>query len=350
MIASYTFQGSTRSTAAWPRQVLKASWRALRIAAMACAAVAVSLGFAHLVHNVALPNRLQDFFTLTLSILVEATPFVILGSLVAGLVQAFVSEHTMLHILPRSPLGRRLVLSVTGSIFPVCECGNVPIARSLLAKGLQPSEAITFLLAAPILNPLTFITTWEAFRFDRSMVVIRMGGAFLIANFIGWLLHHHPHQVELIVPGAIVRADIHDDHQHAFKYKKDRFMQLFVQEFWSMFTMLSVGAFVAAGSQSFIPRSVLLSVGGHPVWSVLAMLALAFIVSLCANVDAFFALAYSGTFTFGALAAFLLFGPMIDIKTLLLMKTTFRAKALLLIASLCLLCSLAIGLAVNYAL
>jgi len=117
-----------------------------------------------------------------------------------------------------------------------------------------------------------------------------------------------------------------------------------------MFVMLSIGAFVAAGTQSFIPRNVLLAVGAQPVLSVLAMLALAFIVSLCANVDAFFALAYSSTFTFGALAAFLLFGPMIDIKTLLLMKTTFASRTLVLIGSLCFIMSLSIGLVVNYAL
>jgi len=160
----------------------------------------VSLLVAERIKGWVLPDRVQDFLTLSLSIVVEAMPFVILGALIAAAVQAFVSERTMLRLLPKSPFARRLVLSLTGSIFPVCECGNVPVARSFLAKRLEPSEAITFLLAAPILNPLTLITTWEAFRFDHSMVAIRFIGAFVIANFLGWRLHQPPRQDDVLAP------------------------------------------------------------------------------------------------------------------------------------------------------
>lgn len=324
--------------------------RLLIIISVISVAASVSLVFAGQVNDIQLPNKLQDFSTLASSIMVEAVPFIILGALVAGFVQTFVSEKALFKILPKSPFFRRIVLSLSGSIFPVCECGNVPVARSLLAKGVKPAEAVTFLLAAPILNPVTFITTMEAFRFDQSMVVIRMVGAFIIANFIGWVLHHHPNQKSLVVDDFKTPVEVEHKHKHSLGYKKNKLTSMFVTEFWTMFKMLSVGAFVAAATQSFIPREVLLHVGSQPVLSVLAMLLLAFIISLCANVDAFFALAYSSTFTFGSLAAFLIFGPMIDIKILLLMKTTFTTRLLIIITTLCFLMSLLIGLLVNYAL
>ena len=117
-----------------------------------------------------------------------------------------------------------------------------------------------------------------------------------------------------------------------------------------MLKVLCLGAVIAGLTQVFVPRDVLTGVGGHPVFSILAMIALAFIVSLCSNVDAFFALAYSSTFTAGSIVAFLVFGPMIDIKMLTLMQTTYKARLLAVMTIVVTLSSILIGLVINYAL
>ena len=95
-----------------------------------------------------------------------------------------------------------------------------------------------------------------------------------------------------------------------------------------MLKMLCLGALIASLTQVFVPREVLSSVGSDPLLSILAMIAFAFIISICSNVDAFFALAYTSTFTVGSIVAFLVFGPMIDIKMLALMRTTYKARLL----------------------
>ena len=125
---------------------------------------------------------------------------------------------------------------------------------------------------------------------------------------------------------------------------------MFRHEVSLMLKMLCLGGVIAGLTQVFVPRDVLTGLGGHPVLSILAMIALAFIVSLCSNVDAFFALAYSSTFTVGSIVAFLVFGPMIDIKMLALMRTTYKARLLAVMTLVVLLSSILIGLAVNYAL
>ena len=117
-----------------------------------------------------------------------------------------------------------------------------------------------------------------------------------------------------------------------------------------MLKVLCLGALIAGLTQVFIPREVLTSLGSHPLYSILAMIALAFVVSICANVDAFFALAYASTFTTGSIVAFLVFGPMIDIKMLMMMKTTYTTRLLATVTTVVALCSILIGLAVNFAL
>jgi uncharacterized membrane protein YraQ (UPF0718 family) len=117
-----------------------------------------------------------------------------------------------------------------------------------------------------------------------------------------------------------------------------------------MLKMLCLGAVIAGLTQVFVPRDVLTSVGGDPFLSILAMTGLAFVISICANVDAFFALAYSNTFTAGSIVAFLVFGPMIDIKMLALMRTTYKTRLLVVMTLVVTLSSVLIGLLVNYAL
>jgi uncharacterized membrane protein YraQ (UPF0718 family) len=217
------------------------------------------------------------------------------------------------------------------------------------------------LLAAPILNPVTLLTTYQAFPLDPSIVWIRMAGALLIANLIGGLVALYKDQMELVSKGfyntvcKVEAADDHhhDDHHHEHHHASKKWQDgivFFRDEVSLMLKVLCLGAVIAGLTQVFVPRDVLTGVGGHPVFSILAMIALAFIVSLCSNVDAFFALAYSSTFTVGSIVAFLVFGPMIDIKMLTLMQTTYKARLLAVMTIVVTLSSILIGLVINYAL
>lgn len=114
-------------------------------------------------------NQLQSGFTLFLSLLVEAVPFLLLGILLSSVLLLFVDEQALIRRLPRSPLLWALVGSCIGFLFPVCECGNVPVARRLLVQGLPTSVAIGFLLAAPTINPIVIWATWTAFRDQRKL-------------------------------------------------------------------------------------------------------------------------------------------------------------------------------------
>ena len=291
-----------------------------------------------------LPDRLQDWITLSLSVMIEALPFVMLGICIAIIVQVWLPAERLLTYLPQQPLLRRACLSLLGIALPVCECGNVPLARGLLAKGLTPSESLVFLLAAPVLNPVTIITTQQAFAGDMTILWARVFGGFAIANLVGWVYARRP--AEELLTNTFVASCQAD---HVRQSKRVASLAIFRHEVQAMLPALVVGAGLAGLVQVLVSREVLVSLGSQPVWSVIAMVALAFIVSICSNVDAFFALAFRQTFMTGALVSFLTFGPMIDIKMLSLLRTTYRPSVLFQVSALVGLASITLGLVVNYA-
>ena len=291
-----------------------------------------------------LPNQAQDLLTLAISVVVESLPFVILGIALSIVVQAWLPSDLLQRYLPKNPVLRRFCISLFGIALPVCECGNVPLARGLITQGFTVSESMTFLIAAPIINPVTIITTHAAFGFDDGILVARIIGGLAIANIVGWLfsLHRKPH--ELLTPTFAAQCE-RGVEEHGTRW--GRSIDIFVRETGVIMPALFIGALVAGAVQVAVPREVLVSLGSNPLWSVLAMMVLAFVIAVCSSVDAFFILPFASTFLPGSIVTFLVFGPIIDIKMLAIMRTTFTTKTLLQLTVIVGLLSALLGLVVN---
>ncbi|WP_231637229.1 permease [Microbacterium sp. No. 7] len=292
----------------------------------------------------ALGTRAQDGLTLALSVLIEALPFVVLGVVLSIVVQVWVPPGAIERWMPRAPWARRAVLSLLGVVIPVCECGNVPFARGLLMRGFTVPEALTFLVAAPIVNPIVVITTHQAFGFDDGILIARLLGGYAVANLIGWLYSRHPDPDGLLTDRfAAVCAHAHD----AEGSRTRRTLAQFVEELRAVMPALVIGSALAGAVQVLVPRDTLLAIGSNPALSIVAMILLAIVVAICSNVDAFFALSFASTFTPGSLVAFLLVGPVVDLKMLALLRTTFRSRALAGIVVVVILFAIAVGGVVN---
>jgi uncharacterized membrane protein YraQ (UPF0718 family) len=293
-----------------------------------------------------LPNELQDLLTLSISVVIESLPFVILGILLSIVVQVWLPDGILMKYLPRNPVLRRLCISMFGIFLPVCECGNVPLARGLIVGGFTVPESMTFLLAAPIVNPITIITTHQAFGFDDGILVARLLGGLAIANIIGWLFSLHPRQDALLTSSfaAECRRPA-DEHGHS---RTSKSVDIFIREASVIMPALFIGALVAGAIQVAVPRDVLVALGSNPLWSILAMMVLAFVIAVCSNVDAFFILPFANTFMPGSIATFLVFGPIIDIKMLAILRTTFTTRVLVQLTVVVGLLSALVGLVVNY--
>ena len=134
--------------------------------------------FAPALFPASLPTRAQDGLTLAISVLIESLPFVTLGVVLSIAVQVWVPPGMIERWMPRRAWARRAVLSLLGMFVPVCECGNVPFARGLLMRGFGVPETMTFLIAAPIVNPIVIITTHQAFGFSDGILIARLVGGF----------------------------------------------------------------------------------------------------------------------------------------------------------------------------
>lgn len=274
--------------------------------------------------QVADPTRLpavQNFVLVFSSLLIEAIPFILLGALVSAFIEVFVPTRMFekLTLLPR-PL-QLPASAMAGMAFPVCECGSVPVARRLASKGLSPGAAITFMLAAPILNPIVIASTVVAYRgrdIMWPMVLGRAGLGLLAAVAVGWVIGAR-------TKAEVLRARPGDAEEHDHSHEPARHSSFFGHlsgDFVFMGRYLVFGAAVAAALQTFVPQSVIGAVAGTPIVSLLAMMGLAFLLSLCSESDAFVAASFV-QFGVGAQLAFLVFGPMVDTKLGFLYTATF---------------------------
>jgi uncharacterized protein len=311
-------------------------------------------------------TQLNNAFTLFLSLLVEAIPFLLLGVLFSNLLLFFVDERRLIQFLPKNPFLAALAGSSMGLLFPVCECGNVPVARRLLMQGVSPAVAIGFLLAAPTINPIVFWATWTAFRDQPEILVYRIGISLAIATTIAWIfsaqsdmrpllqanvtrMMPRPRPVavgesvpsllqagtywagqsasaEELAPAVLSGADSLANKPLVAKLQL--LLESMIQELRELGAVLVIGSAIAAVIQVFVPRELILGLGQGPVTSVLAMMGLAVVVSICSTVDSFFALSFASIFTTGSLLAFLVLGPMVDLKGLGLMLSIFKPRAI----------------------
>jgi uncharacterized membrane protein YraQ (UPF0718 family) len=245
------------------------------------------------------------------SLLVEAMPFVALGALVSATIEIFVPSSAFVSIgrLPRTM--QLPAAALAGMAFPVCECGSVPVARRLARKGLAPSAAVTFMLAAPIVNPVVIASTFVAYRGRDTlglMVLGRLGLGLLVAMVVGWVIGWRRPD-ELLRSGGELEAHEIEDAEPRWS----RFAAHLTGDLIFMARFLILGAFLAAAIQTFVPQSIVDNVANLPILSLLAMMALAFLMSLCSESDAFVAASFVA-FGPAAQLAFLVSGPMLDMK------------------------------------
>jgi len=306
-------------------------------------------------------NQLLSAFTLFLSLLVEAIPFLMMGVLLSGVLLIFVDERKLVAILPKNPFLGALAGSLLGFMFPVCECGNVPVARRLISQGAPISVAVSFLLAAPTINPVVIWATWTAFRDQPEIAVLRVVLSLANAAIVAMVFSSQKDlrailqpNIAIAIPVPKVKAGavpigtffLDEDRSQSLdlanyvstsnqvfnKPLPDRLNLLLdntLAEMRELGAILVLGSAIAAVIQVWVPRDIILSLGQGPVSSIIAMMVLAAIVSICSTVDAFFALSFASTFTGGSLLAFLVFGPTIDLKAIGLILTIFQKRAVI---------------------
>lgn len=302
------------------------------------------------------------FATRFLGIFIEAAPFLLLGTLASGLIDSFISADDLARLIPRNRVAATVMGTFLGFTFPVCECGVVPVVRRLYSKGLPMSVGVSFLLAAPVINPIVLVSTYVAFGWGPILI-----GRFIItavvATVVGMVfaLSARPRDVLAMPQLAPVMGGSGDTLPQSSASlplaRPVRRKPLLVglrdaietagTEFFDMGRYLIIGTVLASAMQTFIDQETLIALGRGPVVSVWTMQLLAFVLSVCSTVDSFLALAFVGTFTTGSLLAFLSFGPMVDIKSTLMFAGVFKPRVVVYLIVLPMLLTMLIGIWIN---
>jgi uncharacterized membrane protein YraQ (UPF0718 family) len=336
------------------QQEAKSALRRYLWALVALALVAVVLAVA-LSTGQSAGTIVSIFSTRFLGIFIEAAPFLLLGTLASGLIEAFVSRDDIARWVPRNPVLATITGAFMGMVFPVCECGVVPVVRRLYQKGLPMSVGVTFLLAAPVMNPVVLVSTYVAFG-AGPVLVGRFALTALVAIGAGLVFALNSQPQEILRPqvwspvmggsGEVIPVYTVTRRKPLLVGLRDA-LRMAGDEFFEMGRYLIIGSLLAATMQTLVSQETLLALGRGPVVSVITMQALAFVLSVCSTVDAFLALAFAGTFTTGSILAFLTFGPMVDIKSTLMFLGVFQRKTVLYLIILPLLMTMLAGVWLN---
>lgn len=270
-----------------------------------------------------------------LSLFIEAAPFLLVGSIVSGCIEVFVRPETVLRLVPKGKIAQVFAGSCLGLAFPVCECGVVPVVRRLFRKGMPPAMGIAFLLGAPVLNPIVLFGTYKAFGLG-PMLLWRVAGTLGVASVAA-----------LFITNGRAADSGREEHEHVHPRSILAALRHAADDFLGIGAYLVIGALLAACTQTFVPPSALEALGSNAVVSVLAMETIAFVLSICSTVDAFVALSFASSFTGGSIVSFLVFGPMVDIKSTLMFIGIFPRRTVLRLVFFPLALATALGIALN---
>ena len=313
---------------------------------------------------------MQDFSFAFLSILFEGAPFILVGTLISGFIDIYMPPGMMDRLLPKRTFPAILVAGLLGIILPVCECAVVPVIRRLVKKGLPVSCALTYMLAAPIVNPITAFSTWKAFSglemtlggtaYSTSLVMTasRLGLGFLVAVVVGLIVSRirmvkilRQRLVDSLQKEEAPKAHDHGhaccghDHDHGHEHHHhhhheeegpNRLVAAFrsaMRDFVDVGVYFSIGvAITALFNTGIAPGAKWLgTLATNDAAAPAALMVLAFVLSLCSTSDAFIA-ATLDKFTYGAKLAFLVFGPMLDVKLIFLYQTVLKRYFILCLA------------------
>ncbi|WP_152396655.1 permease [Paenibacillus guangzhouensis] len=285
---------------------------------------------------------LNDFRTMVIGILLESFPFVLIGVILSALLQTFVSDQTLQRFIPKRTVTGILFGCLLGIVFPLCECGLIPVVHRLIRKGMPPYIGIVFMMAGPVINPVVYASTYVAFQSHPEVPLFRILLAFAAAAVIGLWAAHSMGESALRTPSSAITESAAAAVSQSAKRKQHRMNQAVPRTHWlhqlhetlehAAIELFDVGKFLVLGAtitallQTVVSRQWMLSLGEGEGAAHLFMMALSYILSICSTADAFVAVTFSPDFSFGSLLAFLVFGAMFDIKSTLMLLKVFRAK------------------------
>lgn len=264
-----------------------------------------------------------------IGLLLQAVPFLLIGVLLSSAIQFFIPREVIERRFPKSLGAGMLAAILMGFCLPVCDCASIPIFRSLVKKGIPLPVAVTFMTVTPVINPVVILSTWYAFNSEPSIVFGRICLGIISAVIIGVVFAIRPAKGNVLSDGPLdkfmcsVGSYEEFNGTATFKEKTELFIRHSQAEFFNVGKYLVMGTFISSVMQTMGAGIFTAQDGKNYAVSIIVMMGLAFILSLCSSSDAIVARSFSNLFPTGAIMGFLVFGPMMDIKNLFMLSSGF---------------------------
>lgn len=294
---------------------------------------------------------IKNISIIFISIFYESLPFLLLGALISSIIEAFVSDEKLARLIPKNKILASLVGILLGFFIPACDCAVIPVSKRLIKKKVPINVVVSFMLASPIINPVVLLSTYYAFyKTNPEIIILRIILGIIIALIIGIIMGIIFNKKEVIKEIKEESSDDIDEdfmelieefdackincHDETVNSKFIFIVKDTLNDLFEVVKYLIFGALIASTIQVLTPRSVINIFKNSQILSIVALMLFAYLISLCSTSDSFIGKSLINTFTKQSVLAYLVLGPMIDIKNTIVLLGNFKKKFVLTLISL----------------
>lgn len=303
-------------------------------------------------------DTIKDISIIFISIFFESLPFLLLGAIISAIIETYISNETIAKIIPKNKIFGSIVGVFLGFFIPACDCAVIPISKRLLKKKVPINVAISFMLASPIINPVVLLSTYNAFyKTNPEIFWYRLFFGIIIALLIGIIMgiifnkksviknqildedddccccHCHEHEEVDDDFKDLVECCHHEKEKHNLKTDIKSVCRHTTGDLFEVVKYLMFGALIASLVQVLLPRNILMVFNNNQVLSIIVLMLFAYLISLCSTSDSFIGKSLLSSFNESSIIAYLLLGPMIDIKNTIVLLGNYKKNFVLTLIS-----------------
>ena len=274
--------------------------------------------------------NIKNIAIIFLSIFFEALPFLLLGSIISSIIEKYVSNEKIASIIPKNPILGSLFGIFLGFFLPACDCAVIPITKRLIKKKVPINVAVSFMLASPIINPVVLLSTYYAFYSTNPKIfwarfILGILVAVVVSSILGLIFKN-----DFVVKNSI--EEIEEECSCCHHHHENAFLEIVNHTMSDLFDVLKYmifGSLIASFVQVYMPRSVITVFNSNNYLSIIVLMLFAYLLSLCSTSDSFIGKSLINSFTKSSVVAYLLLGPMIDVKNTIVLVGNFKKKFVL---------------------
>ena len=275
---------------------------------------------------------IKDIGVVFTSIFFESSPFLLLGAFISALIETFISNEKIVKIIPKNKVLGSIVGIFLGFFLPACDCAVIPISKRLLKKKVPINVAISFMLASPIINPVVILSTYHAFyKTNPDIFWMRLVLGIVVSLVIGIIMGILFGKKDIITNNedecGCSHCHEHDECECEEHKHKNYFLSIVNHTALDLFEVvkyLMLGALIASIIQVSLPRDILVMFNNNRILSIITLMLFAYLVSLCSTSDSFVGKSLLSSFSKSSIMAYLLLGPMIDIKNTIVLFGNYK--------------------------